>query len=104
MDVVINKRKVRDTVRQIVAGGNRTLKQEIRSRFAARMATGNRRFCFSIQNRGRKCLVTVRAFFHHSVSDRDGNGFSGFFGGISAMEDTGCLVTAVWKAGHMAVF
>lgn len=43
MDVVINKRKVRDTVRQIVAGGNRTLKQEIRSRFAARMATvGNR--------------------------------------------------------------
>lgn len=40
MDVVINKRKVRDTVRQIVAGGNRTLKQEIRSRFAARMTTG----------------------------------------------------------------
>lgn len=45
-----------------------------------------------------------KSFFHHSVSDRDGNGFSGFFGGISAMEDTGCLVTAVWKAGHMAVF
>ena len=41
MDVVINKRKVRDTVSDsIVAGGNRTLKQEIRSRFAARMATG----------------------------------------------------------------
>ena len=40
MDVVINKRKIRDTVRQIVAGGNRTLKQEIRSRLIAGMATG----------------------------------------------------------------
>jgi hypothetical protein len=61
MDVVINKRKIRDTVRQIVAGGNRTLKQEIRSRFIAGMATGNWRFRFSIRNRGRECLVTARA-------------------------------------------
>jgi hypothetical protein len=44
------------------------------------------------------------AFFHHNVFDRDANGFSGFFGGMSAMEDTGYLVTVVWKAGHMAVF
>ena len=41
MEVVVNRRKIRDTVGQIVADGNRAVKQEARNRFV-RMPAGTR--------------------------------------------------------------
>ena len=40
MNIVINRRKIRNTVRQIVMEGNRVLRQEIRDCFGKRIVTG----------------------------------------------------------------
>ena len=42
MEVVVNRRKIRDTVGQIVAGGNKAAREEARSHFGKTLA-GTRR-------------------------------------------------------------
>lgn len=42
MEVVINKRKIRDTVGQIVADGNKAVRDEARDRISKRVAVTHR--------------------------------------------------------------